>query len=135
MAKPQRVTYFKANLEDRPGQLLKIMQDLRAKNVNLAGVWGFATSPGSAQVYAVAKKPEKLRNTWKASGLFAEEQTAFFVKGADRTGALLKTLEALANAGVNIVAIDAIAVGGQFGSFIWVNAADVDRAAEVLGAK
>ena len=135
MAKPQRIPYFMANLEDRPGELLKIMQDLKSKNINLAGVWGFATSPGRAQMYAVAKNPDKLRNAWKASGLLAEEGSGFFVKGPDRVGALLKTLEALANAGVNINAIDAVAVGGQFGSFIWVNPADVQRAAEVLGAK
>lgn len=135
MAKPQRVTYFKANLEDRPGELLRVMQELKAKNVNLAGVWGFTTEPGKAQVHAVAKNPDKLRNAWTASGLVAEEASGFFVKGADRTGALVKTLEALAGAGVNIVAIDAIAVAGQFGSFIWVNAADINRAAEALGAK
>ena len=135
MAKPQQVTCFHANLQDRPGELFGIMKDLKAKGVNLTAVWGFATSPGNGEVYAVAKNPQKLREAWKALGLAAEEKNAFFIKGTDRTGALLKTLEALSTARVNITAIEAIAVGGQFGSFIWVNDADVGRAAGVLGAK
>ena len=135
MGKVERVTYFMANLDDKPGELLKIMQELKAKNVNLSGLWGFGTEPGKAQLFVVAKNPDKLRNLWKASGLLAEEGTGFFVKGADRTGALLKTLEALAGAGVNIRAIDAIAVDGHFGSFVWVNAADVPKAAKALSLK
>ncbi len=135
MAKIERVTYFLANLDDRPGTLLKIMRDLKGKNITLAGLWGFATYEGKAQLYVVPKKPDKLRSEWKAAGLLAEEGIGFFVKGADRTGALLSALEALANAGINIRAIDAIAVSGQFGSFIWVHAADEKKAAAALGLK
>ncbi len=135
MAQIERVTYFMANLKDKPGALLKIMQELKAKNVGLAGLWGFATHQGKAQLFAVAKNPNKLRNIWRSSRLLAEEGAGFFVKGTDRTGALIKTLEGLANAGVNIHAIDAIAVGGRFGSFIWVDPSNVKKAAKALGAK
>lgn len=135
MAKIDRVTYFKANLEDKPGALMKVMQDLKTKNLGLSGLWGFSTGGGKAQLFVIAKNPEKVRNAWKASGLLAEEGAGFFVKGADRTGALLKSLQALADAGVNIQAIDAIAVGGRFGSFIWTSASDVQKATDALGAK
>ena len=135
MAKPQRVTYFKANLEDKPGALLAVMQDLKSKNLGLTGLWGFATQPGQAQLYVIAKNPDKVRNAWKASGMLAEEGTGFFLKGTDKTGVLVKTLDAVASAGVNIVAIDGIAVGGRYGSFIWVAPADVEKAAQALGAK
>jgi prephenate dehydratase len=135
MAKIERGIYFKANLEDKPGALLKVMQDLKAKNIALSGLWGFATSQGKAQLYVIPKNPEKLRDAWKASGLLAEEGTGSWIKGADRTGALNKSLEALSRAGVNIGAIHAISVGGKFGSFLWVKAGDVKKAAEALGAK
>ncbi|MBI1808238.1 MAG: hypothetical protein HYR76_14465 [Ignavibacteria bacterium] len=135
MAKAQRVTYFKAHLNDRPGELLNVLKELKAKNVSLSGVWGFATAPGKAELYVVAKNPDKLRKVWQDAGILAEEKTAFMVKGADRTGALLPSLEALSNAGINIVTTDAIAVSGQFGSYIWVNDVDVSKAAEALGAK
>jgi hypothetical protein len=53
----------------------------------------------------------------------------------DKTGVLLKSLEALAQANVNIKTTIAIAVSGKFGSIIWVDAMDVEKAAQVLGAK
>lgn len=134
MATIERVAYFMAHLEDKPGALLKVMQELKAKNITLAGLWGFGTGEGRAQLFVVSKNPDKLRDAWKASGLLAEEGTGFFVKGTDRTGALIKTLEALSKAGINIHAIDAVAVGGRYGSFIWVDASNVEKAAEALGA-
>ncbi len=135
MAKVERVAYLKARLEDRPGALLKVLQDLKAKNLALKGLWGFATQGGQADLYVVPKNPEKVKSAWQSSGIFVEEGTGFFLKGVDRTGALLKRLESVANSGVNIDAIDAVAVGGRYGSFVWVKAADVDRAARALGAK
>jgi hypothetical protein len=135
MAKVQRVKYFKANLENKPGALLKIVNELKAKNLGLSGLWGFATQPGKAELYVVPKNPDKLRSLWSAAGLLADEGTAFWLKGADRTGALVKSLEALAAVNVNIESIDAVAVSGRFGSFIWVSPTEVDKAAEALGAK
>ncbi len=135
MAKVERVAYFMANLEDKPGALLAVMKALKSKNINLGGLWGFGTHEGKATLFVVPKNPDKLRKAWKASGSLAEEGMGFFIKGADRAGALNKSLESLAQAGVNIHAIDAISVGGRFGSFIWVAPGDIDRAARVLGAK
>lgn len=135
MAKPQRTTYFKANLEDKPGALLAVLKELKSKNLGLAGLWGYSTSEGKAELYVVAKNPDKIRNAWKTSGLLAEEGSGFWLKGTDKTGALLGTLEAMANVGVNIIAIDAVAVGGKFGSFVWVKPEDVERATKALGAK
>lgn len=135
MANAQRVSYFKANLEDKPGTLLKVLEDLKAKNIGLSGLWGFATKGGRADLYVVAEKPDQLRNAWKGSGMLSEEGTGFLLNDADRTGALVEPLQALASAGVNITAIDAIAVDGKYGSFVWVDQSNVDKAAKALGAK
>lgn len=135
MAKPQRVTFLKANLKDQPGTLLGIMRDLKSKNIALKSLWGYGKSEGTADLFAIAKDPDKLRNAWKATGVFAEEGTGFFIKGVDKTGVLLKSLEALAQANVNMKALIVIAVSGKFGSIIWVDAMDVEKAAQVLEAK
>jgi hypothetical protein len=135
MAKPQRVTFLKANLKDQPGTLLGIMKDLKSKKIALKSLWGYGKSEGTADLFAIAKDPDKLRDAWKAAGVFAEEGTGFFIKGVDKTGVLLNSLEALAQANVNIKASIAIAVSGKFGSIIWVDAMDVEKAAQVLGAK
>jgi hypothetical protein len=134
MAKVKRITYFMADLDDKPGSLLRIMQDLKAKNIGLAGLWGFGTREGKAKLYIVPQDADELRNVWKAVGLLSGEGMGFFITGEDRAGALNESLEALSNAGVNIDAIDAVAVGPQFGSFIWVDASVVEKAASALGA-
>jgi len=133
VAKVQRVTYFMANLEDKPGELLKVMQDLKAKKIALRGLWGFATHSGKAQLFVVTKKVEKLRDFWKSSGLLAEEGTGFLIQGNDRLGVMIKSLQAIADGGLNIHAVDAIATKGRYASFVWVNPEDVQRVAEVLG--
>lgn len=135
MAKAQRATYFKITLEDKPGALLALAKGLKSKKVGLAGLKALPSQPGQSEVYLIVKNPDKLRGALKSLGVIAEEGTSFFVKGADRTGALVSSLEAIAQAGVNIVATDAIAVGGNYGLFFRVAPGDVDKAAKVLGAK
>jgi hypothetical protein len=135
MAKAQRVTFLKATLRDQPGVLLGLMQDLKSRNIALKSLWGFIKREGDAELYAIAKDPDKLRNAWKVKGLLAEEGTGFFIKGTDKTGVLVKSLEALAQMNINIKAMNAISVSGKYGSLIWVESADIEKAAKALGAK
>jgi prephenate dehydratase len=135
MAKAQRFISFKATLENKPGALLTVLQGFKSKNIGLVGLWGFATFEGKADLFVVSKNPEKVRTVLEASGILAEEGTGFFLKGTDKTGALLKTLQTLAAQNVNISALDAISVGGKYGSFIWVAPADVEKTAKALGVK
>lgn len=134
MAKVRRVTYFMANLEDKTGELLKIMQGLKDKKIGVKGLWGFGTHSGKAQLFVIARKVERLRKCWQKSGLLAEEGTGFLIRGDDKTGAMIESLQALADSGVNIHAVDAIAAKGGYVSFVWVRPEDVEKAAEALGA-
>jgi len=135
MANAQRITYFKMRIEDKSGALLSVLKELKTKNLGLRGLWASAGEPGWTDLYVIPKDPDKVRNFWKGSPLAPEEGSAFFVKGSDRTGALLKTLDAIARGGVNLVRTDALAVGGKYGTFFLVAPADVGKAAEALGAK
>jgi hypothetical protein len=51
------------------------------------------------------------------------------------TGVLVTTLDALAKAGVNIIMSEAMGVGGNYGFFIPVAPADVERTAQALKVK
>ena len=132
MARAQRVRYFKTQIDNKPGTLLKVMQQLKSKNLALCGLWGFAANESAADLYVVPKNPAKLRELWKAAGILQEEGVGFWLKGVHRTGDLNKSLEDLSKAGVNIESVDAISVGKQFGSFVWVNPNDIDKAAKAL---
>ena len=135
MARAQRVAYFQINLEDKAGSLLALAQGLKSKNLGLVGLGTMGAEAGQAGVYLIAKNPDKLRGWLKSSGVTTEEGTGFFLRGADKTGALVKSLEPIAQAGINIVAIDAIAVGGKYGTFFRVPSPDVEKTAKLLGAE
>lgn len=134
MATAKRMTYFKTKVEDKPGALLALALDLKEKNFGLIGLKGVAQG-GHGDVLVIPKTPDKLRIDWKAKGALVEEGTLFFLSGADTTGALVASLDVLTKADVNIIAIEAGAVGARFGAFLWVAPGDVDKTAEILGAK
>jgi hypothetical protein len=129
----KKMTYFKARIDDKPGSLLALTADLKDKNIDLVGMKGVSHA-GHGDVLVIPKSPEKARIAWNASGILLEEGTLFFVSGVDKTGALNGSLDALAKADVNIVAVEAGAVGGRFGAFLWVAPGDVDKTAQALGA-
>jgi hypothetical protein len=134
MATAKRVTYFKAKIEDKPGALYNLAKDLKAKNLGLLSLKGISQGT-QGEILVVAKSPDKLRTAWKASGILIEEGTAFLLSGVDKIGALLADLDAIAKAGVNVVATEAVAVGRSYGAILWVDPVDVDKTAKALGAK
>ena len=134
MATAKRVTYFKTKVEDKPGALLALAKDLKAKNLGLLSLKGVGKGE-EGEILVVAKNPDKLRDVWKASGALVEEGTAFYISGEDKTGALLPILDALAEAGVNVVATEAVAAGKSYGAILWVDPADIDKTEKALGAK
>ncbi len=65
-----------------------------------------------------------------------KKKVAFLVQGEDRVGALVRVLDKLAKARINMVAMDAVtAGGGRFGAIFWVRPKDVARASRLLGAR
>ena len=59
-------------------------------------------------------------------------KTAFLVHGADRVGALTRILDTLAQARINMTAMNAVTAGGKrFGAIFWVRPKDVGRASRV----
>ncbi len=135
MAKSKRVTYFKTMLDDKPGTGLAYAESLKKKKINLSALWAYGTQTGQTEVYCIPKDPDKFRDYAKAEGMTTWEGTGFLVKGTDKTGALIKSLSALAEAGINVNAIHAIATGGNYGAFVRVPDVDIERAAEALKAK
>lgn len=134
MATAKRMTYFKAQVEDKPGALLALAADLKEKNIDLLGLKGVSHA-NHGDVLVIPKNPDKLRAAWTATGAMMEEGTLFFLSGVNKVGALVGSLDALARADINIVAIEAGGVGTRFGAFVWVAPNEVEKTAKVLGAE
>jgi prephenate dehydratase len=65
-----------------------------------------------------------------------KKKTAFLVQGEDHVGALVRILEKLAKAKINMVAMDAVTGGSRrFGAIFWVRPKDVARTSRLLGAR
>jgi hypothetical protein len=60
----------------------------------------------------------------------------FLAQGDDRVGALTQILGKLAQAKINVVALDAVTAGKRrYGAMFWVKAKDVAKASRVLRAR
>jgi predicted amino acid-binding ACT domain protein len=66
----------------------------------------------------------------------SKRKTVFLARGTDKAGACAAICGKLAKAGINMVAMDAVAAGGgRFGAIFWVKQRDVARASRVLSAR
>ena len=132
----RRVHYFTTTVPDRPGQTFKVLAALVSGGVNLLACSG-TTRGRRAQIDVVPDNTRSFAAAARKAGLlFSEKKSGFLVQGEDRPGALAENLKTLAEAGINVVAVDGLTAGhGRWGAIIWVGDADVRRAGRLLRAK
>jgi predicted amino acid-binding ACT domain protein len=127
--------YFYVEAPDQPGVGASMLATLRDAGVNLLAFSGFPSGrkaqldfvPENAEAFRAAARAAK----WKVIG----PKKAFLVSGADRPGAIAELLTRLAQAKINVTAVDAVcAGGGTYGAIMWVDQRNVAKAAKVLGA-
>lgn len=129
-----RVKSYSVSAEDRPGELARIMQVFRERKVRLLAIWGFGLGGGRTWVVVVPDDARLFREVSHRAGFELIEGVCFFVKGVDGAGAMTELLGRIATEGVNVHAVDAIAVGNNFGSYIYADSGDVARLGEILNA-
>jgi len=124
---------FSIHLAEKPGELASLSSKFQDNGISLIGFWGDHSVTGKANFHCVPEDPKKFRAFAEREGLNIDEDLAIYINGPDTAGALGEILEELATAGVNIHAIQAVVVHGQFGCFIWVDQKDFDLIAKALG--
>jgi hypothetical protein len=132
----RKVHYFSTSVPDKPGQTFNVLAALVSGGVNLLACAG-TTRGRSAQIDVVPDDTRRFATAAKKAGLaFSEKKSGFLIQGDDRPGALADNLKVLAEAGINVVAIDGLSAGsGRWGAIVWVSDKDVRRAGSVLRAK
>jgi prephenate dehydratase len=132
----RKVVYFSMQVPNRPGVGVEMLRAIAKGKQNLLAFTGFPNG-GKAQIDFVPARPaEFARGAKKASVKLGPKKTAFLIQGEDRVGALLRVLERLAAAKINMVAMDAVTAGsGRFGAIFWVKPKDIARASRLLGAR
>ena len=101
-------------------------------DVSLVGLWGYGPGQHKARFYCVPERAEQFRNFTRSAGFDVTEGTTFYLTGADRPGALVEWLDKIAAAGINLQAIEAVGIHGEFGCFIWANPDDHERLKKML---
>jgi prephenate dehydratase len=129
----RKVEYFITEVSDKPGEAARALAAVRG--VNLLVFSGFPSGrkaqldfvPEDGAAFKAAAKAGKLKVKAKKGG--------FLVQGDDRPGAAADILGKLAEAKINVTAIDAVSAGaGRWSAIFWVKPKDINRTAKTLGA-
>jgi hypothetical protein len=132
----RRVEYYYTEVPDRPGGGAKVLTALKREDVNLIALNAFPMSTRRAQIDFVPSNARAFLAAARKAGIkLTGPKTAFLVQGDDRVGAVADIVSKLAKAGLNVVAMNAVAAGGRrYGAILWVKPRNVDKAAKILGA-
>ena len=132
----QRVEYFYVQVANRPGEGARLLGALQEGGINLLAFSGFPEGRGS-QLDFVPSDPASFRRFarkagWKLTG----PRRALLISGDDRVGAVAEVHAKLAEAKINVTAIDAVCAGaGRYGAILWVAPRDFAKAGKLLGAE
>ncbi len=131
----QRVEYFYAQVPNKAGEGARFLTALQEAGINLLAFSGFPEGRGS-QLDFVPADPAVFKQfartaKWKLTG----PKRAILVSGEERVGAVAELHRKLAEAKINVTAIDAVCAGaGRYGAILWVAPRDVSKAAKLLGS-
>jgi hypothetical protein len=134
MATAKKIEVLTIKLDPKPGALAQVLGAFREAKVNVNASWGYQMGPGEAQAHFFTSDIDRAKQALTKAGKTPKTEPAFWVEDSDQIGAYHTVLQKLAQAGVNIEASDAFAIGGKFATVIFVAENDVAKAAKALGA-
>lgn len=131
----RQVEYFYVQVPHRAGEGARALRGLKDAGVNLLAFTGFPSGrraqldfiPADAAAFKKAAKAAG----WKLTG----PKRAFLISGDDRVGAIADIIGQLADAKINVIAVDAVGADGRFGAILWVEPRNVKKAAQLLGVQ
>ena len=127
-------SYFKLAAPDKPGEGASALGRLRDAGVNLLAFSGFPRNR-RAQLDFVPVDPIAFKSVAKEAKLkVLGPKVCFLAEGDDRPGAGAELMSRLAEAKVNVTALQAISAGsGRYGAIFWVKPRDVKKTAKLFG--
>jgi hypothetical protein len=131
----RRVDYFYIETPNRPGEAARALKALKDARINLLAFSGFPKGR-RAQLDFIPADPAALVKAAKRAGWkLSAKKSGFLIQGEDRPGAVADILTKLADAKINVTAVDAVCAGAdRYGAILWVKPPDLKRAAKALGA-
>jgi predicted amino acid-binding ACT domain protein len=129
----RELEYFYIEVPNKIGEGAKVLRALKDAGVNLTAFSGFPVGRRAQLDFfpadpAVFKKVARA-NRWKVVG----PKRGFLIQGDDRVGAVADVVSTLADAKIDVIAIDAVCVDERYGALCWVAPRDRKKAAQLLG--
>lgn len=129
-----RVDYFYIETPDKPGEAARALSTLKDAGISLLAFTGFPKGRRSQLDFIPVDPAAFVKVAKKAGWKLSAKKSGFLIQGEDRTGAVADVLSKLADAKINVTAIDAMCAGaGRYGAILWVKPPDLKRAAKALG--
>jgi len=129
-----RVDYFYIETPDKPGEAARALSTLKDAGINLLAFTGFPKGRRSQLDFIPADPAAFVKVAKKAGWKLSAKKSGFLIQGEDRPGAVTDILAKLADAKINVTAVDAVCAGAdRYGAILWVKPPDLRRAAKVLG--
>ena len=123
---------FTIRLEDRPGTLGKLCQNLAEENVNILAYQQFAHEKGKGSVRLVVDNPDKTRATLDRQRADYRENEVAKVMLNNRPGELARVASRLGEQGINIDYGYSGAEPGANASFLILGVADAGKALKLV---
>jgi hypothetical protein len=123
---------FTIRLEDRPGTLGKLCQNLAEENVNILAYQQFAHEKGKGSVRLVVDNPDKTRATLERQRADYRETEVAKVMLANRPGELARVASRLGEQEINIDYGYSGAEPGANASFLILGVADAGKALKLV---
>ena len=130
----RRIRCFSLSVDHKPGVISEIVKTLKEHSIDLTALWGFGMGSDRAEIICQPTDPERFKKTAEGAGWKIKEGSAFEINGEDQVGILVDMLDRIAGKGVNIEAVNVVAVAGQYGGCIWAQEGEDDKLGEILGA-
>ena len=130
----RRVDYFYIETPNRPGEAARALKTLKDAGINLLAFSGFPKGRRAQLDFVPADPPALVKAAKRAGWKLSAKKIGFLIQGDDRTGAIADILGKLADARINVTAVDAVCAGAdRYGAILWVKPPDLKRAARALG--
>jgi len=130
-----KVERYSVDVPNKPGEGARVLGALAEAKVNLLAAWGYPLGKSrTSRIELVASDAAALRAAARKAKIKLQRETAaFHIADRDKVGAVSAAMAALAEKGVNVHAVQAVASGSKYGCLIEVDSSDARKAAKALG--
>jgi hypothetical protein len=133
MATTKKIEILTYKLEAKPGALAKVFASFREAKVNVIASWAYQMGPNEAQGHVYASDTAKAKDVLTKIGAQPKTENACYVEDADEVGRYASLLKQIGDAGINLAATDAFAIGGRFATILFVEQKDIPKLCQTLG--